>query len=790
MHTYGLLIPQHWQFLLANVTPVSRLANLQRAAYSQANSKAFSTVPHCCQGNAFHFLSCVLLCFGYHVRQVAYPCDSPRATCALRACSELSQKCYTTATKPSIILTSFAARVFTESVPIPCPSSPSHAALPLPFRLLTAQGHQPCSCPARMECDADDSAVPQQQLPTALHLHVLSLLPPNERALSGRFVCREAADAFSEPQHCTASLSQPLPAHAASWAQEAGQHHVNQLLLPEKFQLLSTAARSGSEVNLEVAWALLQLSIFPELLLSHDNPWRIPLDVEDPSRVAAEAGHPQLLGWFLRHCPRLVNPRSFLEDVAEHCSLPVLQATWEELQALPTTIITSSSCCRSSSSWLSDSPALDLSTLRAAAASRTPDAIAKMQWVLENGGEGCRMDSSVAATAASLGDLGKLRWLRDRGFQCDQWVLCSALEWADLPTAQWLLDEGMCDLPEPGRIASKYPDPYEDLDNYAVLGWDALLEAAAASADGVAKFGWLQERGGPALDGAGLETAPRIALAAARSGNVEVMSHLLSIVPANTIKVVRAGNLMHYARSSGKVPMAECLRQSGVVMSGLDAYILAGRSGSVDMVRWLATEAGLSSADMRLVDLQEVIHQWPLGRRGLTEAMQLLMGARCTAWSADLVCSAAERGDQELVQFLLQLPPEHAPNGKLAEAAVRGGCVALVEWLAAEHPGCLTRSALAGKSLYNVAAANGDRGVLEALRRLGVPWGVRDVVVREVKGDCCMPVLRWLVEAGAPVGSWQQMDKAVEKRVEAKELSAEEEAWLRGLAYTEAGEWW
>ena len=104
-----------------------------------------------------------------------------------------------------------------------------------------------------------------RQLPIALQLHILSLLPPNERALSGRFVCREAWITFSEPQHCTASLSQPLPPHAVAWAVEAGQQHMRQLPFWHKLQLMCTAAASGSEANLEVALALLQPSIFSEV---------------------------------------------------------------------------------------------------------------------------------------------------------------------------------------------------------------------------------------------------------------------------------------------------------------------------------------------------------------------------------------------------------------------------------------------------------------------------------------------------------------------------------------------
>ncbi len=97
-----------------------------------------------------------------------------------------------------------------------------------------------------------------RQLPTSVQLHVLSLLAPNDRALCGRLACRDAAEGLNGPQHCTASLYQPLPPHAVPWAVEAAQQHVRQLSFRHKLQLLTKAAASGCEVNLEVALALMQ----------------------------------------------------------------------------------------------------------------------------------------------------------------------------------------------------------------------------------------------------------------------------------------------------------------------------------------------------------------------------------------------------------------------------------------------------------------------------------------------------------------------------------------------------
>ncbi len=81
-----------------------------------------------------------------------------------------------------------------------------------------------------------------------------------------------------------------------------------------------------------------------------------------------------------------------------------------------------------------------------------------------------------------------------------------------------------------------------------------------------------------------------------------------------------------------------------------------------------------------------------------------------------------------------------------------------------------------------VCGQEADRSTLAALRRLGVPWGAEDVVVKAVQHcGCELPVLRWLVKQGAPVGRAQDMEEAVARRV-GWDLSAEEAAWLRGVA--------
>lgn len=93
-----------------------------------------------------------------------------------------------------------------------------------------------------------------------------------------------------------------------------------------------------------------------------------------------------------------------------------------------------------------------------------------------------------------------------------QQVLPAALRFADLAMAQWLLDEAGCSLPKA---------------HAGVSVWVPLMEAAARSADGVAKLQWLQGMGAPPLRAIGGDLAGRVVCAAAERGQVEVVRHLL-----------------------------------------------------------------------------------------------------------------------------------------------------------------------------------------------------------------------------------------------------------------------
>ncbi len=578
------------------------------------------------------------------------------------------------------------------------------------------------------------------QLPPALQLHILSLLPPNDRALSGRLVSPDAAAGLSQDPTCTASLSQPLPPHAVPWAVEAGQQHVRQLPFRHKLQLLCTAAASGSEVNLEVALALLQPSIFPDVLQHGARAWGELRTFPDPGVAAIEAGHPQLLGWLLRRCPGLLVPARVLEAAARHCDLAGLQAAWAAMRdghpsRAPSDI------------YMLGQPVLD-----AAAGSATHDAEAKVQWVL-GAGQGLALRDSTAAAAAGLGDLGRLQWLRERGCRMRRnEVLQSALEHADLAVAEWLVDEAGCALP-----AAAGDDGL----------WSRLFGACVKCPDGAAKLQWLRERGAPPLQADHLQLEhfqlenSGFMTALAKGGHVEVLQYLLQQPGLRTERGLR--ELCKAAAQSGSIPMVELLRQQAGCVFTPEAYCYAARSGSLAMIRWLADEAGVAPAGLPTGDFPHLMRCWPndtpARSRGLLQAVQLLVGeAGCRKWDAKGgLTAAAARGELALVQYLLRQRPRHQPGWEVLVAAAEGGCEALLEWLVEQHPGCLVGAGL-GVSPYVPAAARGDLGTLTALRRLGVPWGAEDVVAQAVRRGCSVPALRWLKEQGAPVGRSKEED--------------------------------
>lgn len=131
-----------------------------------------------------------------------------------------------------------------------------------------------------------------------------------------------------------------------------------------------------------------------------------------------------MLGWLIRRCSELLEPSNLLAEAAASCHLVGLQATWGALRLVCGPRI----CTR---------PALDQCVLDLAASSSTPDALAKMQWVLRTGAGSCLLSEGVAVSAARSADLARLQWLQDQGWPVGSGeVLRHALKCADLSVVQ------------------------------------------------------------------------------------------------------------------------------------------------------------------------------------------------------------------------------------------------------------------------------------------------------------------------------------------------------------------
>ncbi len=673
-------------------------------------------------------------------------------------------------------------------------------------------------------------------LPQEVRFSILALLPPNDLALGARLSSKDAAERFSQPEHCTASIGQPLPRHvlilkkssgegSRRQCAEAGQQHALKsaggLALPHKLQLLTTAAASGCEINVKFVLQLLQRSLFPELLKT-DFYRKLPKMYPQTEQLCAgsavvASGLSHLLPYLEQRCPGLVDPARTLEAAARHCDLAGLQAAWEVVgQRLPPGAqdVAQGAALQLQLQWIQrmpwqpgeDAPAHWRRILAAAAGSATPDALAKMDWVLRTGRahSGTSMRSSaVWAAAAATGDLSRLRWLRDQGFQWSTAIAVAAvIEHADFAFIQRMSQEGLC------------PNPAFSL--YTHMGY----AAASSPRDGAAKLRWLHGHGVTCGRSGEFQGA---AAAAAEAGNLETLQQVLQLWrERHGNHVAPPASALAAAVQSGHVPVATWLVSEGCEM-GPDLFSAACRGAHVPMIRWLL-DAGCPRGH---VSVSSVVDSWPRYTlkdcRGLEEALQLLAeaGAVAPEDAASVLGSAAlMRHPWAVWRALLQLlPPEkegedgsqrRCLSGKAVGYVVDAGCEATLEAMVGlgmvdvgreqqqqpqeqqqkeqqqkeqqqggevkeEEPAAAT-------TWYATAAANGNRGMLGCLRRLGVPLGKGGVGVA-VGAGAPVPALRWLVQQGAVVGAAgvRRALGMVARGYPREQERQGVEAWLRGL---------
>lgn len=178
---------------------------------------------------------------------------------------------------------------------------------------------------ARMaNVNAYDASSPGPALPLDLIARALEWLDPNERVLNGRLVSQDACEYLTQLRYCTARLGIPLPAQAR---EPAWQPHLRRALrlltFQSKLNMLCVAASTGSEINLKLAWGLLQPSV--KMNFHHLT--------DDIAPAAIKAGHARLLPMMLQqYIP--VSIQDALEAAAEHCDLAGLQWVWNLLEGV------------------------------------------------------------------------------------------------------------------------------------------------------------------------------------------------------------------------------------------------------------------------------------------------------------------------------------------------------------------------------------------------------------------------------------------------------------------------
>ncbi len=625
-------------------------------------------------------------------------------------------------------------------------------------------GPSQCSMAYNAACTDADPALPPELL-----LRVLSFLPPNALALTGRLICKDAAQHFSQRHHITAFLSQPLPhrepSRTCSLALDKARQGVTALSFRRQLHLFSTAVASGSEANLDLVWAVVQPRVFPELL--HSGP------VErvarrgcpaDPGVAAAKAGHPHLLPWLLAHCPGLLDPVATLVAFAQHCSLAVLQRVWEEwLGARVGRTLAEAEARQPPGAEAGVDGPLKVGgwgrfwqqLLDAAAVCTLPEGGGKVEWVLQVGAGHCHVRPDTVSAAVRSGDLARVRWLVEshRGKQQQQqlWeqgacpVLAAALQHADLSVVEALVRDGSCSLPDPG-----------DTKACKSLVWHA------AASGSVFKLQWLDEARGLLVVGEGAADA------AARSGHLDALRYLWD--QASGAVAEGGARVLDAAVREGHVDIAAWLLQQGCTAKWFTIH-LAVEKGDLRMLKFLVGNARVPRDDYLFMLLPDT---WPDTSSALDAelcaAARVLLNCSSRSSSSrvehDLfwVDSAAGRGHMPLIRTMLSSRPGFttlpAMFQFLQHQAVQGGCQDVLQWLEGLRAGGGGGGAAADASVLGTwqwsglkdALLRGDLATATFLVGHGAELPP-DAVTQAAAEGCALSAVQWLAGQWAVAGA-------------------------------------
>ncbi len=544
---------------------------------------------------------------------------------------------------------------------------------------------------------------------------VLEALEPNDKALAGRLVNK---DIYARLQHhATAWLSLPLPEHVL---EPTWQPHLlrffQQLTFGRRLRTMSAATASGSETNLELIWSLLEPCLAVGLY-RYENYYQ----QQDPGTVAVRSGNLHLLPWLVDHdCP--MNDVNTLAAAAQHCDLAELQQVWEALEC-----------------DLQPPTGFWGGRVATAAARCGSGAVDKLSWLLSVVGEEAlqlykgRLLAAAAVGSAESGNMPLLEWLAGQGldlpgvaaelrvpYDVTCWnVLAAALQHGQLTIADWLVDQAGCPLPQ------------QEPDQYLWYAWDG-----AAKDGSIEAMRWLLRREVPLHSYALPDTAAVGQLAAVRFLHEECGQELTA-------------SAFFGAVGSGSLPTAQWLLQAGCPKDS-DAYESAASTGDAAVVLWLAREVQVPPANSTLSDILEYWHRDRVPSGGLEPMVRALVEAGFPpgdgSYETDSIGWAAEHGDLRLVRYLHEEVGVPFAPCTMRNAAC-GGCEPVLEWLVGA--GCVPDIEDEDCGPWAWPLEYGLFGTLCCMRQLQVPW---DNNVLSVADDRAapLPVLRWLVEWGAP----------------------------------------
>ncbi|KXZ47034.1 hypothetical protein GPECTOR_38g271 [Gonium pectorale] len=403
---------------------------------------------------------------------------------------------------------------------------------------------------------------------------------------------------------------------------------------------------------------------------------------------------------------------------------------------------------------------------------------------------GCSPTHETFMAAAAGGHLDSCEWLFDHGCpvmddDCEVDALSAAAKAGNEHMCEWLstLEEGDYNGAaateaalrggHPGLadwLLQRYPRNLKS----ALTG---LLSAAAGGCDlatlqrYVQQWGWGRPKG--------VEPKQRALAAAAGSPTPDWVAKVEWLEAQGCPPSVFAGR--EAAERSDAVGRLAWLRGRGYPLRKAEAAMLDGDPK--------APQAGLEALEPVLASLRRAHNGLNLAtvfqcadaaaERGDLDALQALHDAGYRPTWGPTGRAALRGGRVEVLEWLAAVlgePTAQQLDVKLLVEAAGAGCVEGLAWLRARScpwdVAVMRAAANAGSEEalewlvergcpmpvdggpYTAAGENRDLATLRCLRRLHVPWGPPGMVFLEVLGeayDPAMDVLRWLLEAGCPV---------------------------------------